>query len=101
MPSPSICTSVWCQKRANNGDTYRFENLGVDFSGRDVAVILEEFAACRVNIYELFVVPRNVFEISILFDLTVRWGGGHRHCATEGSGGKEARRNSQKESVFE
>lgn len=54
-----------------------------DFISGNVAVVLEELAACGAEISELFVVPRDVFRILINFGLTVWRSRGRRHCVSE------------------
>ena len=44
-----------------NSETDYFEDVGFYLIGRNVAVILKEFAACWTKYFNLFMVPRNVF----------------------------------------
>ena len=62
-----------------------FEHVRVDRFRGNVAVVLQELAACRAQIFELFVVPRDFFAILVGFGFIVCLVRGRRHCVIQGS----------------
>ena len=92
----------WVNLARNHGgesETDYFRDMGFYLIRRDETVILEKFASCWRKLFNLFVVPRNVFGESISLTLIVGLGRGQRHCVFvidlneegRGGGGEEMR----------
>ena len=67
------------RKHVGNGETNYFKDMGFYLIGRDVTVILEELAACWSKLFNLVMVPRNVFGKWISLSLIVGLGRDRKH----------------------
>ncbi len=81
--SISLCTYQLGCIKGENGGTDDFKNVRFNLFGRNVAIVLQEFTPCGVEVFDLWLVPRNVLGIRIDLSVTVLLDGCCRHLVYE------------------